>query len=155
MTTFDFSPLYRSSIGFDRLTALMDDATRGDRGQTSYPPYNIEKVEEDHYRITMAVAGFSEDDLSLESKNNQMIVKGRKDTSNEPRQFLHQGIAERAFEHRFQLADFVRVNEANLENGLLHVDLVRELPDEMKPRTIAIQANRREKLVETENVEAA
>lgn len=155
MTTFDFSPLYRSSIGFDRLTSLMDAAARSDHGQTSYPPYNIEKVEEDRYRITMAVAGFSEDELSLESKNNQMIVKGRKETSAEPRQFLHQGIAERAFEHRFQLADFVRVNEAHLENGLLHVDLVRELPDEMKPRTIAIQTSRQEKLVETDSVQAA
>ena len=139
MTTFDFSPLYSSSIGFDRLAGLMDAATRGERAQTAYPPYNIEKVEENNYRITMAVAGFAEADLSLEVHNNQMLVKGRKTPSDEQRTYLHQGIAERAFEHRFQLADYVRVKEANLENGLLHVELVRELPDEMKPRNIAIK----------------
>ena len=150
MTTFDFSPLYSSSIGFDRLAGLMDAATRGERAQAAYPPYNIEKVEENNYRITMAVAGFAEEDLSLETKNNQMVVKGRKTPSDEQRTYLHQGIAERAFEHRFQLADYVRVKEANLENGLLHVELVRELPDEMKPRNIAINTGGSSRLMSEE-----
>ena len=109
MTTFDFSPLYRSSIGFDRLASLIDAATRGDHGQATYPPYNIERTDEDHYRISMAVAGFTQEDLSIESKSNQLTITGTKHNGAENKEYLHRGIAERSFEHRFQLADFVRV----------------------------------------------
>ncbi len=154
MTTFDFSPLYRSSVGFDRLASLIDAATRGDHGQNSYPPYNIESVDEDHYRITMAVAGFALSDLEIESKSNQLTVKGIKSAGGK-KQYLHQGIAERSFEHRFQLADFVRVDGANLENGLLHIDLVRELPEAMKPRSIEIQGASSDHLIEANKEKAA
>ena len=154
MTTFDFSPLYRSSVGFDRLASLIDAATRGDHGQNSYPPYNIESVGDDHYRITMAVAGFALADLEIESKSNQLTVKGIK-SAGEKKQYLHQGIAERSFEHRFQLADFVRVDGANLENGLLHIDLVRELPEAMKPRSIDIQSASSDLLIESDKEKAA
>lgn len=155
MTTFDFSPLYRSSIGFDRLASLIDAATRSDHGQTTYPPYNIERADEDNYRITMAVAGFTREDLSIESKSNQLTIKAIKADAGKEKQYLHQGIAQRAFEHRFQLADFVRVESAKLENGLLHVDLRRELPDEMKPRQIEIQATPSERLIESKLEQAA
>ncbi len=139
MTTFDFSPLYRSSIGFDRLASMIDAASRGDHAQSSYPPYNIERVDEDNYSITMAVAGFSAKDLEIESKSNQLTIKGKRLQDNpESTQYLHQGIAQRPFEHRFQLADFVIVQGAELENGLLKVNLHRELPEAMKTRTIAI-----------------
>jgi len=157
MTTFDFSPLYRSSIGFDRLASLIDAATHSDHGQTTYPPYNIEKADEDHYRITMAVAGFTQEDLSIESKSNQLMITGTKHNTNpaDSKEYLHRGIAERSFEHRFQLADFVRVEGANLENGLLHVKLLRELPEAMKPKTIAIQTTSSEHLIESEKKQAA
>lgn len=155
MTTFDFSPLYRSSVGFDRLASLIDAATRGDHGQSTYPPYNIERVDEDHYKITMAVAGFALSDLDIESKSNQLTVKGLKPKVEDKRQYLHQGIAERSFEHRFQLADFVSVNGANLENGLLHIDLVRELPEAMKPRSIPIQSASSDHLIESGKEKAA
>ncbi|MCF8477311.1 MAG: Hsp20 family protein [Pseudolabrys sp.] len=135
MRTFDLSPLYRSTVGFDRLFSMMDgiDAAPG------YPPYNIERTGENDYRVTVAVAGFGENDLSIESKENTLTIKGSKQTKDEQTgEVLHQGIAARAFERVFQLADYVQVKNAALENGLLHVDLVREIPEAKKPRQIPI-----------------
>ncbi len=140
MRDFDLSPLYRSSIGFDRMANLLDNISRTEQTQPSYPPYNIELTGEDKYRITMAVAGFTDDEMNIEVKQNNLTVTGKKPTEKEGRQFLHQGIAARNFERRFQLADYVRVENARLENGLLHVELVREVPEAMKPRTIAINS---------------
>ncbi len=138
MTTFDFSPLYRTSVGFDRLASLMSSATRQDQGN-SYPPYNISITSEDHYRITMAVAGFSDDDIAITSEQNRLVVTGKSaDESGKQGEYLHRGIANRAFERRFNLADHVNVMGASLENGLLHIDLEREIPEAMKPRTIKI-----------------
>jgi molecular chaperone IbpA len=146
----DFSPLYRSFIGFDHLAGLIDKASRSDK-QSSYPPYNIELLAEDKYRITMAVAGFSQEDIDIESKENSLIIIGTKqaavvtnaeankaEANKAPRQFLHQGIAERNFERKFQLGEHVKVIGAFMENGLLHVDLEREIPEALKPRKIAI-----------------
>ena len=139
MRHFDLSPLYRSTVGFDRLFNLLDQATSNDSAP-SYPPYNIERTAENAYRITIAVAGFGEGDLSIESKENALTVKGEKQSAEgaEKREVLHQGIAARAFERRFQLADYVQVTGASLENGLLHIDLVREIPEPKKPRQIPI-----------------
>ncbi|HEX2654164.1 MAG TPA: Hsp20 family protein [Xanthobacteraceae bacterium] len=139
MRTFDFAPLYRSTVGFDRLFSLLDQAN-GLEAVPGYPPYNIERTGENDYRITIAVAGFGESELSIESKQNTLTVRGEKqaketDTSGE---LLYQGIAGRAFERRFQLADYVEVKGAALENGLLHVDLVREIPETHKARQIPI-----------------
>jgi molecular chaperone IbpA len=139
MRTFDFNPLYRSTVGFDHLFGLFDSLAGDARGET-YPPYNIERTGENAYRITMAVAGFGQDDLSIEAKENVLTVKGEKkvETDEDGRELLYRGIASRAFERRFQLADYVEVKGADLVNGLLHVDLVREIPEAMKPRSIAI-----------------
>ncbi|GLX77263.1 heat-shock protein Hsp20 [Thalassotalea insulae] len=138
-TTTDFSPLYRSFIGFDHLAGLIDKAARADK-QSSYPPYNIELLAEDQYRITMAVAGFAESELEIESKQSNLIITGTKTAADDKanRKFLHQGIAERNFERKFQLGDHVKVIGAFMENGLLHVDLEREIPEALKPRKIAI-----------------
>ena len=137
MQTYDFSPFYRSTVGFDRLFNRLDGLV-GQEAKT-YPPYNIEKVGEDAYRISIAVAGFADSDLVLESKENSLVVKGAKSPASEDkREFLHRGIAERAFELRFQLAEYVEVSGANLENGLLHIELKRELPESKKARTISI-----------------
>mgnify|MGYP000353797338 CR=1 FL=1 len=142
-TSTDFSPLYRSFIGFDHLAGLIDKASRADK-QSSYPPYNIELLAEDKYRITMAIAGFTNDELDIESKENTLIVTGTKpaSTAETPRNFLHQGIAERNFERKFQLGDHVKVIDASLENGLLHIDLEREIPEALKPRKIAINSKK-------------
>ena len=139
MRHVDFSPLYRSTVGFDRLFTMLDSLGQPDNGQ-SYPPYNIERTGENAYRITMAVAGFSEDELSIEARRNALTITGQKteEEAKEGRDFLHRGIAARAFERRFQLADHVEVTGAELVNGLLHVDLKREIPEEMKPRRIEI-----------------
>ncbi|WP_350335949.1 Hsp20 family protein [Coralliovum pocilloporae] len=138
MRHFDFSPLYRSTVGFDRLFSMMDQIADKDTAQ-SYPPYNIERTGEASYRITMAVAGFSSDDLGIESHQNTLTIKGSKaDEDGEGRTYLHRGIASRAFERRFQLADHVEVRAASMENGLLHLDLVREVPEALKPRSIPI-----------------
>ncbi len=138
MRTFDLSPFYRSTVGFDRLFNLLD-ANVGAEPQT-YPPYNIERTGENAYRVTMAVAGFGEGDLNIEARENTLTVKGEKkaETEKKDAEFLYRGIGSRAFERRFQLADHVEVKGASLENGLLHIDLVREIPEAMKPRTIAI-----------------
>jgi molecular chaperone IbpA len=140
MRHFDLSPLYRSTVGFDRLFSLLDQVGGPDTG-SAYPPYNIERMGENDYRVTLAVAGFSRDDLSIETRENTLTIKGSKEHG-EPegvkREILHQGIAARAFERRFQLADHVVVTGASLENGLLHVDLVRQIPEAQKPRRIEI-----------------
>ncbi len=142
MLNYDFSPFYRSTVGFDRLLSLLDKASTVDAGQT-YPPYNIERTGENAYRITLAVAGFGDGELSVETRENTLTVRGSKDgqqkAEGEKREVLFQGIAARAFERRFHLADHVSAVKAQTENGLLHIDLVREVPEAQKPRTIAIQ----------------
>jgi molecular chaperone IbpA len=139
MTTFDFAPLYRNSIGFDRLASLLSAAQRGEQGG-GYPPYNILAEDENRYRITMAVAGFGEGDLEITSEQNTLTVSGKREDEDDTDsgRFLHRGIANRAFERRFNLADHVRVTGAALENGLLHINLEREIPEAMKPRKIEI-----------------
>ena len=139
MRHVDFSPLYRSTVGFDRLFSMLDSLAQPEGGQ-SYPPYNIERTGDDAYRISMAVAGFSDEDISIEAHRNVLTVKGEKNENAEQDggEVLYRGIASRAFERRFQLADFVEVQGAELRNGLLHIDLKREIPEEMKPRKIAI-----------------
>ena len=140
MRTFDLAPLYRSTVGFDRLFSLLDQVSGFDGAAPSYPPYNIERTGENAYRITVAVAGFTEPELSIEVKEGTLTIRGEKKAkdSEKSSEVLYQGIAARAFERRFQLADHVEVRGAALENGLLHVDLVREIPEAMKPRTISI-----------------
>ncbi|GAB2175460.1 Hsp20 family protein [Dongia sp. agr-C8] len=135
MRTFDFSPLFRSSVGFDRLAQLMDSA-RDD--VPSYPPYNIERTGEDQYRITMAVAGFGEDDIEITAQENALTVVGKQPKDEAPKNLLYRGIAGRPFQRRFELAEYIRVSGASLENGLLHIELVREVPEAVKPRTIKI-----------------
>lgn len=154
MTTFDFSPLYRSTVGFERLANLLSNATRMEN-TTGFPPYNIEVVGEDKYRITMAVAGFSQDDLDITSEQNKLTITGNKESKDDDSQYLYRGIAERSFERRFQLADHVRVTGARLENGLLHIELYRELPEAMKPQSIEIKTGESGKLIEGEKEEAA
>jgi molecular chaperone IbpA len=143
MRHFDLTPLYRSTVGFDRLASMLDNVLSHDMSAPAYPPYNIEKTGEDSYRITVAVAGFAEDDLSIESRDGQLVIAGRKAEGDktEARAYLHRGIAERAFERRFQLADHVKATGATVENGLLHVDLVREVPEALKPRRIPISVS--------------
>jgi molecular chaperone IbpA len=138
MTTFDFSPLFRNAIGFDRVSRLIDAALSGVDQTAGYPPYNIERVSDDSYRISMAVAGFAADDISISQQENALVVTGRPQVDATERRLLHRGIAGRAFERRFQLADFIKVTGAELVNGLLHIDLVREVPEAMKPRQIKI-----------------
>jgi molecular chaperone IbpA len=139
MRTFDLAPLYRSTVGFDRLFSMLDNVAGFDAG-SSYPPYNIERTGENTYRITLAVAGFAENDVSIEAKQNTLTIKGEKQAKTDEKkgEVLYQGIAARAFERVFQLAEHVEVKGAALENGLLHVDLVRQVPEAMKPRRIAI-----------------
>jgi len=135
--TIDFTPLYHSAIGFDRMASMLDSVARDSK--PSYPPYNIEQVEENQYRITMAVAGFTEDQLEITSEQNSLVISGRQQDDSDDRSYLHRGIAARDFERKFQLAEHVKVVAAKLENGLLHVALEREIPEAMKPRKIAIE----------------
>jgi len=137
MRTIDFSPLYRSVVGFDRLADLLDNAA-ADGAAGGYPPYNIERTDENAYRVEIAVAGFRAEELSIEVKENLLTVTGRKAANDEPRRFLHRGLAERNFERKFQLADYVIVTEANLADGLLSIALKRELPEALKPRRVEI-----------------
>ena len=137
MTTFDFTPLYRTSVGFDRLASLMSSAKHQDQGK-SYPPYNIRTLGENNYQITMAIAGFAEADLDISTEHNRLVITGNREDEEEDGEFLHRGIATRSFERRFNLADHVKVVAASLENGLLHIELERELPEAMKPRKIEI-----------------
>ena len=148
MRTFDLSPLFRSTIGFEHLNQMLESATRLDEAALSYPPYNIEKLGEDSYRITMAVAGFSESDIEIIAQEHLLLVTGKARKDDGATQYLHRGIAGRSFERRFELADFIRVAGASLANGLLHVDLVREIPETMKPRSIKIEAKDSPKVIE-------
>ena len=143
---YDFSPLYRSTVGFDRLFDMLDQATRGD--SANWPPYNIEKAGDDEYRITMAVAGFTPEEINLVQQENTLLVEARKHPEPEGVQVLHRGIANRAFRQTFNLADYVKVSGANLENGLLVIDLVREVPEAMKPRRIEIAGGGEAKTIE-------
>lgn len=144
---FDYTPFYRSSVGFDRLFRLLDEAQNLE--PQSYPPYNIERVGENEYRITMAVAGFGEKDLAIEAKGNALTVTGKRaEKAESAGEVLHQGIASRSFERRFQLADYVEVSGAELANGLLHISLKREVPEALKPRQIAITSGSRPKQIE-------
>ncbi len=142
MRHVDFSPLYRSTVGFDRLFTMLDSLAQPEGGQTTYPPYNIERTGEDAYRISMAVAGFSDEEISIEAHRNVLTVKGerKEESDSEGSDLLYRGIASRAFERRFQLADHVEVVGATLKNGLLHIDLKRNIPEELKPRKIEITA---------------
>ena len=151
MRTIDFSPLYRSVVGFDRLASLLDAAAAQDSA-TGYPPYNIERTGEDAYRVEIAVAGFRPDELTIEVKENLLTVQGRKAANDDARKFLHRGLAERNFERRFQLADYVIVNDANLADGLLSISLKRELPEALKPRTIKIGVSNAANLIDAEKV---
>lgn len=137
MNRFDFTPYRRSTVGFDRLFDLLENASRGNSGD-NYPPFNIERRDEDSYRITLAVAGFKPADLDITAQQNMLVIQGRKADEQPQGQLLHVGIAQRGFERRFELADFVRVERANLEDGLLVIDLVREVPEAMKPRKIEV-----------------
>lgn len=138
MRSFDLTPLYRATVGFDRIADLMDRALSADVAQPTYPPYNIEKTDEDAYRISVAVAGFTPDELSVEVKDGALHVTARKAPEAEGKTYLHRGIATRAFERRFALADHVRVTGAAHEHGMLHIDLIRETPEALKPRRIEI-----------------
>jgi len=136
---FDLSPLFRTAIGFDRVNQLLEAALSAEQSALSYPPYNIERTGDDAYRIVMAVAGFGEDDLDVTVKENQLVISGKLKEEGDQNRYLHRGIAGRAFERRFQLADYIRVEGARLVNGLLQVDLVREVPEALKPRRIKIE----------------
>jgi molecular chaperone IbpA len=155
MRTFDFAPLYRSTVGFDRMFSMFDKLSGAEGSTPSYPPYNIERTGESAYRISLAVAGFTDADLSIEAKENRLTICGEKQTDDGEKSgdLLYQGIAARNFERSFQLADYVQVKGASLENGLLHVDLVREIPEAMKPRAIAIASP--SKLLEVNSTKVA
>ena len=140
MRSFDFAPLYRATIGFDQIADMMDRVSAHDVGQSSYPPYNIEKTAEDGYRISIAVAGFSEVDLGIEVKENTLHVSARKSEPMDEKTYLHRGIATRAFDRKFHLADHVRATGASHADGMLHIDLIREVPEALKPRRIEIQS---------------
>lgn len=154
MRRLDLTPLYRATVGFDQIADLMDRALANDVSRDSYPPYNIEKTADDGWRISIAVAGFGEDELAIEVRDRALIVTARKAEDTEERTYLHRGIATRAFERRFTLADHVQVTGASHANGMLHIDLVREVPEALKPRQIAITkvADKDANLVEAEKV---
>ena len=140
MRSFDFAPLYRATVGFDQIADLMDRVSSNDVSQSNYPPYNIEKTSEDGYRISIAVAGFSENDLAIEVKENTLYVSARKPKTANDSIYLHRGIATRAFDRKFHLADHVRATAASHSDGMLHIDLVRELPEALKPKRIEINS---------------
>jgi molecular chaperone IbpA len=148
MRTIDFSPLYRSVVGFDRLASLLENASAD--AAAGYPPYNIERTDENAYRVEIAVAGFRAEELNIEVKENLLTVQGRKAANDDQRRFLHRGLAERNFERRFQLADYVAVTEAKLADGLLSISLKRELPEALKPRQIEISTSAKADLIEGE-----
>ena len=156
MRNFDLAPLYRATVGYDQIADLLDRVMASDTGQPTYPPYNIEKTDDDAYRISIAVAGFAADDLSVEVKDGALVISARKSEENESnRSYLHRGIATRAFERRFQLADHVRVSGASHADGMLHVDLVREVPEALKPRRISItsaETPREQDVIDAEKV---
>lgn len=154
MRNFDFSPLYRATVGFDRVADLMDRISATDVGQPTYPPYNIEKTDENAYRISIAVAGFGSDELSVELRDGALIVTGRKAEEAGARTYLHRGIATRAFERRFALADHMKVSGASHADGMLHIDLLREVPEALKPRRIEIAGPTTVEAKRVETVEA-
>ncbi|MEO1951182.1 Hsp20 family protein [Thioclava sp.] len=154
MRNFDLSPLYRATVGFDRVADMMDRALTSDLAQPTYPPYNIEKTDENTYRISIAVAGFGSDELTVELKDGALIVTGRKAEDDSGRTYLHRGIATRAFERRFALADHVKVTGATHEDGMLHLDLVREVPEALKPRRIEIAGPTKSEAKQVETVDA-
>ncbi len=141
MRAYDLAPLYRATVGFDRVADLFDRVLTQDTGSSTYPPYNIEKTADDAYRISVAVAGFTDAELTVEQREQELVVSARKAKDETPRTYLHRGIATRAFEKRFQLADHVRVSGAAHEHGMLHIDLVREVPEALKPRRIEINTS--------------
>lgn len=148
MRHFDFTPLYKTTVGFDRLASLFDELSVGENNSPSYPPYNIERISDDEYRISMAVAGFTQDELKIEIEGNALSIAGQKVVKDDDKEYLHRGIATRNFERKFELDDYVFVNGADLENGLLHIDLKREVPEAQKPRSIPIgNKNTKEKLI--------
>ncbi|WP_196159987.1 Hsp20 family protein [Reinekea sp. G2M2-21] len=147
-TAFDFSPLYRTTVGFDRIAHLLDAANQSASSGNNYPPYDIEITGENQYTITIAVAGFTEQELDIHSENGVLQVRGKKEKDESKRQFLYQGIAYRSFERKFQLADYVKVTGANLENGLLKIELLKEVPEAMRPKKIAISST---KTIEQQN----
>ena len=157
MRNFDFAPLYRATVGFDQIADLMDRVLSADVTQPTYPPYNIEKTADDAYRISLAVAGFTDGELSVEVKENSLVVSAQKAEDDGERTYLHRGIATRAFERKFQLADHIRVAGAVHENGMLHIDLVREVPEALKPRRIEITGGKtvEGKVVEDKRKKAA
>lgn len=142
MNSIDFTPLYRNSVGFDRLASLVDNAMRSDSSAGGYPPYNIESLDDNHYAITLAVAGFTQDEIDINVEKGVLTVRGKKE-KDESRNYLYQGIAYRTFERKFNLADYVEVKGASLDNGLLNIDLVKEIPEAMKPRKIEINQDSR------------
>ena len=154
MRTIDFSPIFRSSIGFDHLAALLDTAARSEQNQGGFPPYDIVLLEEDKYRITMAVAGFKQSDIDIAAENDTLAVKGKQDAEN-GKKYLYQGIAKRGFERKFKLADHVKVVDANLENGLLHIKLERQIPEALKPRKIEIGSGQSGNLLRGDATKAA
>ncbi len=141
-TAFDFSPLYRTTVGFDRIAQLLDAANQNSTNGNNYPPYDIEVTGENRYTITIAVAGFAENELEIHSENGVLQVRGKKEKDETKKQFLYQGIAYRSFERKFQLADYVKVTGANLENGILKIDLLKEVPEAMKPKKISITSTK-------------
>ena len=141
MRNVDFSTLYRNSIGFDRFASILDASARRAAHSSSYPPFNVEVIGENEYNITMAIAGFSVDDIEIQSEHNVLTISGKKPEEKEERKYLHRGLANRNFEQKFELADHVKVKNANMENGLLHIELERVVPEALKPRTIKIQTN--------------
>ena len=158
MLNADLSPFYRSTVGFDRLLSMLDKVAGSEQNAPTYPPYNIERTGENAYRVTLAVAGFGEHELAVETRENTLTVRGSKETNgknDDKREVIYQGIAARAFERQFQLADHVVVTGATSENGLLHIDLVRELPEAHKPRTIAIKSGKTIEAVKTTTAQAA
>ena len=155
MNRIDLTPLYRSSVGFDRFGSLLDAAFQTEKTSTGYPPYNIEVVEENTYTITVAVAGFKESELDIQVENGVLTVRGKKQASDKEQNFLHQGIATRSFERKFNLADHVEVKGADLQDGLLTLNLVREIPEAMKPKSIAINSSTERVLELTEKDQAA
>ena len=140
MNTIDLTPLYRSSIGFDRMGSLLDNALRSQKAGVGFPPYDIEATGDDHYAITLAVAGFEDSELDIQIENGLLCVRGKKADESEEKSYLYRGIANRSFERKFNLADYIEVRGADLKNGLLTINLVKEIPEAMKPRTIAIEA---------------
>lgn len=153
MVNFDFTPLYRSTVGFDRVPSLLQAAAKMDVSDVSYPPYNIEKVSDDEYRIVVALAGFNKDDIEIVTEQNQLTIRGNVKQSGDT-EYLHRGIAGRSFERRFDLADFIEVRNATLENGLLTIDLKRELPEKLKPRKVEIGSTGKPKAIQ-DNKKAA